>query len=222
MPVIQGNVGVQNQSDGAQSIISRLGRQGEQIISSLHGSFYEQTYRGNLFSNGHMGLVALSANTITLTATTTPILGVYNPFGSGVNLVILQASLAAGINNTAAVGPGAFVWATSTGNTALSTGSVPFSRLLGGAPARGKGLAGVALTGLTNNLVVAHASDFPSPNVITTTAVPTTVTTPMSSMSQPIDGSIIVPPGGILALLNTVATTTISVYGRLVWEEVPA
>lgn len=222
MPTIQGNVGVQNQSDGAQNVISRFGRQGDQMTSLLHGRFYEQTYRGNIFANGTVALVALSANTISLTATTTPILGVYNPYGSGVNLVILQAALSSGVNNTAAVGPGAFVWATSTGNTVISTGSTPFSRLLGGTAARGKGLAGVALTGLTNNLVVAHASDFPSPNVITTTAIPTTATTPMISMSSQVDGSIIVPPGGVLALLNTVSTTTISVYGRLVWEEVPA
>ena len=221
MPTIQGNVGQQNQSDGAQNIIARFGRQGDQMTSLLHGRFYEQCYRGKLFSNGHLGLVALSANTITLTPTTTPILGVYNPYGSGVNLAILQASLSAGINNTASTGPGAFVWATSTGNTALSTGSVPFTRFLGGAAAMGKGLAGVALTGLTNNLVVAHGADFPSPTVITTSVVPTTVTTPMVSATLQMDGGIIVPPGGILALLNTVSTTTISVYGRMVWEEVP-
>lgn len=221
MPTIQGNVGVQNQSDGAQNIIARFGRQGDQMTSLLHGRFYEQCYRGNLFSNGNVALMALSANTITLTATTTPILGVYNPYGSGVNLAILQASLSAGINNTASTGPGAFVWAASTGNNVISTGATPFSRFLGGAAGKGKGLAAVALTGLTNNLVIAHAADFPSPTVVTTSLVPTTVTTPMVSATLQMDGGIIVPPGGVLALLNTVSTTTISVYGRLVWEEVP-
>lgn len=220
MPSIQGIVNAQNQADGA-FVTARFGRQGDQMTSLLHGRFYEQTYRGNLFSNGNVGLVALSANTISLNATTTPILGVFNPFGSGVNVAILQASLSAGINNTASTGPGAFVWATSTGNTVISTGSTPFSRFLGGTAGKAKGMAGVALTGLTNNLVVAHAADFPSPNVITTTVVPTTVTTPMSNATLQIDGSIIVPPGGVLALLNTVSTITISVYGRLVWEEVP-
>lgn len=220
MPRIEGDVGVKNMDDGSLTT-ARFGRQADQIVSMLHGRLYEQTYRQNLFSNGPVGLVALSANTISLTATTTPILGIYNPFGSGVNAVILAASLSAGINNTASTGPGAFVWATSTGNTAVSTGSVPFARFLGGAVSKCKGMAGVALTGLTNNLVVQHASDFPSPNIITTTAVPTTVTTPMVAAQCNLDGSIIVPPGGILALLNTVSTTTISVYGRLVWEEVP-
>ena len=220
MPSIQGNVGVQNQADGA-FVTGRFGRQGDAIVSELHGRFYEQTTRGNVFSNGTLGLVALSANTITLVAATTPILGIYNPPGSGVNVVVIQASLSSGINNTAAVGPGAFVWATSTGNVALTTGSTPFARLIGGAVAKSKGLAGVALTGLTNNLVVQEASDFPSPNIITTTAVPTTVTTPMANVVQNFDGGLIIPPGGILALLNTVSTTTISVFGRMKWEEVP-
>jgi hypothetical protein len=35
------------------------------------------------------------------------------------------------------------------------------------------------------------------------------------------DGSMIIPPGGVLALLNTVSTTTISVASMLLWEEVP-
>lgn len=220
MPSIQGNVGVQNLGDGAFPT-ARFGRQGDLMVSQLHGRHYEQAVRGFMYSNGTLGLVALSANTIALTATATPILGIYNPPSSGINAVILQASLSSGINNTASVGPGAFVWATSTGNIALTTGATPFARLLGGAPAKCKGLAGVALTGLTNNLVVQEASDFPSPNIITTTAVPTTVTTPMANVVQNFDGGVIVPPGGIFALLNTVSTVTISVFGRMKWEEVP-
>lgn len=221
MPLIQGNVGAQNQADGAQAVIQRIGRQGDGIVSELHGRHYEQTYRGNVFSNGHVGLVALTANTITLTATTTPIIGLYNPPGSNMNAVIIQASLSSGINNTAATGPGAFVWAVSTGNVGLSTGTTPFARMVGGPVSKCKGLSMVALTGLTNNLVVQEASDIPSPNVVTTTAVPTTVTTPMSNNVQIFDGGLIIPPGAVLALLNTVSTTTVSVFGRMKWEEVP-
>lgn len=221
MPSIQGNVGLQNNGDGAFAT-ARLGRQAEVMVSQLHGRHYEQAVRGYMYSNGNLALTPLSATTITLTATTTPILGVYNPPNSGVNMVMLQASLSSGINNTASVGPGAFVWATSTGNLALTLGTTPFARLIGGAASRCRGLAGVALTGLTTNLVVQEASDFPAPNVITTTAVPTTVTTPMANVVQNFDGGVIIPPGAIFALLNTVSTTTISVFGRMKWEEVPA
>ena len=222
MPTMQPIVGPQNVGDGILLNAARAGRQGDQLISELHGRFYEQGFRGLLFSNGHTALTALTANTVTLTATTTPILGIYNPLGSGVNAVVLQAMLGAGINNTATTGPGAFVWASSVGNTALSTGSVPIMRLLGGSAAKCKGLTGVALTGLTNNLVVAHSADVPIPTVVTTSVVPTTVQTPTVVGFENVDGAWIVPPGGILALLNTVSTVTVSVHGRLLWEEVPA
>ena len=220
MPIIQGNAGVQNNGDG-QLVPGRFGRNGEAMMSQLHGRHYEQAVRGFMYSNGNLALQALTANTIALTATATPILGVFNPPNSGVNAVLLQASLSSGINNTAAVGPGAFVWATSISNLGLTLGAIPFARLLGGATAKCRGLSFVALTGLTNNLVVQESSDFPSPNIITTTAVPTTATTPMVNVVQNFDGGVVVPPGGIFALLNTASTTTISVFGRLKWEEVP-
>ena len=38
---------------------------------------------------------------------------------------------------------------------------------------------------------------------------------------QYFEGSLIVPPGGVLALLNTVSSVTHSVTARLLWEEVP-
>ena len=191
------------------------------MFSELHGRFYEQAYRGNLFSTGTTGLVALSANTITLTATTTPILGIYNPLGSNVNVVLLQAALGAGINAAAATGPGSFVWATSSQNVGLTLGATPVSRLIGGPASKAKGLAGVALTGLTNSLVIAHSADIPSPTIITTAAVSTGIQTPSVYGLENEDGAFVIPPGGILALLNTVSTTTISVHGRLLWEEVP-
>ena len=221
MPNINLNVGEQNQADGADAIVARGGRQGDQIVSELHGRFTEQTLRGRLFSNGTTGLTALSTNTITLTATTTPILGIFNPPSSGVNAVVLQASLAAGINNAGSTGAGIFVWATSSLNSLISTGSVPVPRLIGGAASRVKGMAGQALTGITNNLVVAHAAGFSTPTVITTVAVPTSVQTPTVMNLEDISGAFAVPPGGILALLNTVSTTTVSVHGSLLWEEVP-
>ena len=75
--LVQGQVGPTTNADGAPQIM-RLGRAGESIVSPLHGRFYEQNYRGNIFSIGN-NAVALSANTIALTATSTPILGVWNP-----------------------------------------------------------------------------------------------------------------------------------------------
>lgn len=223
MPIpVSGQVGPQAVADGVTSQPFRQGKAGDIILSELHGRFYEQVYRGNVFGNGVTALTALTANTITLTAATTPILGVWNPPTSIVNLILLQATLASGINAAAATGPGAFVWAASNGNTGISTGSAPVNhKTLTAVGSQAKGMAFVALTGLTNNLVLLEAADFPNPTIITTAAVPTSVQTPTVSYTQNLDGSFIVPPGGVFALLNTASTTTVSVTGRLLWDEVP-
>ena len=219
---IQYQTGAQNVNDGVP-INARGGRQGEGIFSELHGRFYEQAFRGNLFSIGHTGLVALSANTITLTATTTPILGVWNPATSPVNLVMTRCSLEVQLNNVTSVAPGAFVWASSVGNTAITTGLPPFSRLtMQTSGSQAKGFAGVtALTGLTNNLIIFEGAEFATASALSTTAVAATTPTPSTINVHLFDGSLIVPPGGVLALLNTVSSVTHSVKGLLLWEEVP-
>lgn len=221
--LVQGTTGPVNFGDGVNPPV-RQGRQGDIIVSELHGRYYEQNYRNNVYFTGHTAVQALSANTITLTATTTPILGIYNPSSSTVNAVVLQAMLNVVSNNlTSGAGPGAFVWAISTGNGAISTGLTPYnSKTLIAAGSQVRGFAGAtALTGLTNNLVVAAGSQLPSPSGLTYTTLVSTALLPSYSGREDLDGSIIVPPGGVLALLNTTSSTVFSAVGRLTWEEVP-
>jgi hypothetical protein len=120
-------VGPQTLADGTEQT-ARGERSGAVVVQELHGRFYEQTFRGGLFSAGS-GVTALSANTISLTSSTTPIVGVYNPSTSTVNLVILQIAAQVYANTlTTPVGPGALVLASSVGNTAVTTGAAPFNR----------------------------------------------------------------------------------------------
>lgn len=220
-------VGPQLAGDGAPVPI-RAGRLGDQIVSELHGRFYEQVYRGNVYSIG-CSVTALSANTITLSATSTPILGLWNPSTSSVNLVLLQCMLTVAANTlTAPVPPGVFVWASSVANTVISTGSAPFNRkTLASAGSQAKAFpGGVALTGLTNNVVIFEGADLPNLSGLTNAGTITAQTTTSNATAgafgvQNFDGSLIVPPGGVLSLLNTTSTTTYSVSGRLLWEEVP-
>jgi hypothetical protein len=214
-------VGPQNFADGAQPV-ARSGKQADTIVSELHGRFYEQNYRGNVFSDGRT-LTALTANTITLTATTTPILGVWNPVSSSVNVVILQAALEMAANNlTSGAAPGAFVWAVSLNNAIITTGNIPYNRKsLAQAGSQAKGMSNVALTGLTNNLVIMEGADFASPSGLTYTTLASTALMPGYVGVQNFDGGLIVPPGGVLALLNTTSSTVFSCAGRLMWEEVP-
>lgn len=222
--IIEGRSGPSNIGDGF-SVAARLGRQGDLIVTQLHPRFYESNFRGNVFSFGTTGITALSANTITLTATTTPILGVWNPPGSGVNVVILKAFLAAKINTvTTPVAPGAFVWAASGPNNGISTGSTPINgkTLRAGGSAVKAYTAATALTGLSNNLVVfdtAHFQDFAN---LTSGTIANTSQLPSYGGVQEVEGLMIVQPGTVLALLNTTSTTTYSYTGSLIWEEVPA
>lgn len=215
-----GQVGPQFLADGVTAP-KRLGKAGEQIIGQLHGRFYEQVYRGNVFSVGS-STTALSANTITLTATTTPIVGIWNPANSPVNVVVLRAALQVSVQAASSTAQGSWVWATSVGNAVITTGSTPMSRkTLSAAGAYAKGFpGGVALTGLTNNLVILESADFGGGLAITTAAVPATAVVPVTTSMQDFEGALFVPPGGVLALLNTVSTTNLSVASRILWEEV--
>jgi len=216
-------VGPSLAADGS-SIPIRAGRLGEQIISELHGRFYEQVYRGNVYGIG-CGLTALSAATVLLTASAQPIVGVWNPANSPVNLVILQAALRAALNNVTSVAPGDFIWAASIGNAAMTAGLAPVNRKnmsSVGSQAKAFVLSTASLlTGLANNLALVDVADFNTASALLTTTVAAATPTPSVNGVHNFDGSFIVPPGGVLALLNTISSTTHSVAGRLMWEEVP-
>jgi len=221
---IVGKVGPQVLQDGTNPVF-RAGKSAEQVVQELHGRFYEQVYRGNVFSIG-CSLTALSAATILLTSSSQPIVGVWNPGSSKYNLVILQAMLIDEINNVTSVALGAFVWAASIGNNAvLTAGLVPFNRSTlanSGSQAKAFALSTASLlTGLTNNLVVFEPAEFNTASALLTTTVAAATPTPSAAGAQNFDGSLIIPPGGVLALLNTVSVTTHSVAARLLWEEVP-
>jgi|SRR5438477_5409958 len=217
-------VGPQILADGIASP-ARGGRSGELIMQELHGRFYEQVARGNVYSIG-CALTALASTTVLLTASAQPIVGVWNPNTSGVNLAILQAMLVDQINATTSVGLGYFAWASSVGNTAnMSAGLAPFNRKTlasTGSQAKAFSLSTASLlTGLVNNVVVFDAAEFNTASGLATTTVAAATPTPSVLGVQNFDGGLIVPPGGVLVLLNTVSVTTHSVAARLMWEEIP-
>lgn len=221
MPILQGTVGEQS-NIGLGNLLNanfRLGPQADLIVSELHGKYFELCRNNRVFSDGG-GINALSANTITLTATTTPILGVWNKGGSPNICVPLFAILQIHTVAGAAVDPGAFVWATSLGNNAISTGRNPINRktqVAGGSQCAG--MYFTALTAITNNLVVRDSSMFGG----LSTAMPATaVCMFVPGQMHEFFGCDWLPAGGVLALLNTISSTTVSVSGTLVWAEVPA
>lgn len=225
MPV-SGQVGPQTLADGVPAAF-RQGKGGENVVQELHGRFYEQNYRGNVFSDGIATVVAITAatyNIATLGATCTPIAGLWNPSTTTINAVILSATLNAiktALQNT---GCGPFFWASSVGNTAISTGNTPLNRKTNVASGSFcKGMSNVALTGLTNNLVVRGASQLygGSSSLAAFLETQAGMATLSEASRELFDGDWFVPPGGVIALLAGSAPVAVSATSMLVWEEVP-
>ncbi len=222
---IRGKVGPDTLADGAEGKV-RLERSASLVVQELHGRFYETNYRGALFSGGMaFGTISNATFTVaTLGATATPICGVWNPAASQVNLVILQATLGVGITALQATGAGPYSWCMSTGNGALTLGVQPLNRktlALAGSAARD--VSNVALTGLTNNLVQRFASALGGGSNVEAAFLATQVGALPAQVSsiEYIEGAIIVPPGGVLALLSAATGVGHSAASGLVWEEVP-
>lgn len=229
----QGNVGSQNNiPDGTQLQPLRQDRQGGLVVSELHGRFYEQTYRGNVFA-APLALTAINAATFTNAttgATATPILGIYNPLASGVNLSILQAKLSVVLTALVATGGAPFVWMASAGNGAVTTGAAPINAKtlagtsggVNGTGSQAKNVSGVALTGMAGVLALLEGSALSGGVPVNVTQTYTVAGIPWHVASiENIDGSLIVPPGGVLALMATTTPVAHSATGSLIYEEVP-
>lgn len=224
---INGQVGVQTLADGATQTV-RLGKSAEVVVQELHGRFYEQNYRTNLYSGGISALTSISNATFTIAttgATATPIVGLYNPLASPVNAVILQASLAVILTALTATGGAPFVWATASSSAALTaTTTAPMNRkTLQQAGSQCKVFGGQALTGMTGTLVAQFGSALPGGPPINTSQTYTVSGIPFTTgvNTENFDGSLIVPPGGIIALLATTTPVALSAVSALLWEEVP-
>jgi hypothetical protein len=225
MPMqVGGSAGPVTVADSASAPM-RQGRLGEAIVSALHGRFYEQNYRGNLFSGGMAATAINNATftTATLGATCTPIFGIWNPLGSGVNAVLLAAILNAIITAATNTGAAPFAWAVQTGQGAITTGNAPLNRVtLLKAGSKVKDMSGVALTGLSANLIVAGAAALGGGSLASFSFVGTAVgqATPHAPSIEQVDGAWIVPPGGVLALLASTLPVAHSAASMGVWEEV--
>jgi hypothetical protein len=223
---VKGRVGPDTLQDGAEAKM-RQGKSAEQIVQELHGRFYETNYRFAVYSGG-MGLTSISNVTFTtgtLGATVTPICGVYNPIGSSFNLAILQAVLGVTVTAATATGGGPFVWATSITTAPVTTGNNPLNRrTLQPSGSVAKDLTNVAPTGMTPNLAVRFASALTGGLIKNISSVETAVGQNIGTAGvtvENIDGAIIVPPGGVLALLATTTPVAHSAVSALLWEEVP-
>ncbi len=190
--------GVQNNGD-TTVITARGGKQGDAIVSELHGRYYESTYRGNVFSVANQAAVTTST---TLNTTFTG-LAVANPVGSGFNLVVSkftcqQFAVGAAVVVSIAVGAGA------------AAGSLTIrNRKYGGSASVATASAGATIAA---PILMVPAGSVGS--------VATTGYGLQPGISIDLEGSLIIPPGYFMCSDTSIATTTALIFSFM-WEEVP-
>ncbi len=210
-------VGPVNAADGGQ-INMRSGRQGDAIVSQLHGRYYENVSRGNVYAlNLSVTTTGVSAgNIITAAAAASTQFAIWNPATSGVNVSLLYFYF--GITSGTIVGGPLFhSYFGTTLPTIASTGNLPVNCLLGnttGPAARTvTSAAGTALTGGSALLTL-------RPSTIAYSAG-TYASLAGTLQSEEIQGSIVIKPGGgWVPCLAAAGTSVLGTWG-VVWEEVP-
>lgn len=223
---VTGQVGEINVAGGTNTSPIRQGNQGDVIVSELHGRFYEGTLRGRAYAGGMTALTSINAATFTsatLGATCTPIWGIWNPLNSGINVELLQVMLGITLTTlTGVVGGGPYVWAGAGGQAGLTLGNLGFSRKTFAANGAAKVFGGQALTGLTGSLVVLNGSAIGGGTPVNVAQTYTVAGIPQfAGAYENLDGSWVIPPGGVLALLGTATPVGHSATSGGLWNEIP-
>lgn len=206
---LQVQPGVQKVADGVQAP-ARGGNNGEVMVSEFMGRMYEMVLRNMVFSiQGSAVTYAATGNTPLTANTGVPVVGVYNPVGSGKNLVILMASVA---THSGTPG-GPFHWNVIPSPAGITAaGSVPLSHSTFQATGSvAKGFAGSAITGSATGV---YLRPFGGP------AAAVAVGAGMYHVTEWVDGSIIVQPGCFAGIAGTAVGTTHVNSSGLVWAEI--
>jgi len=178
---------------------ARGGRQGDQIVSQLHGRYYEQTVNENMFSVCNQAAVTTS----TSLNTTFTGLAVANPAGSGFNLVVQKFTC-----SQFAVGAAASV-GISVGAGAAAGALTIRNRKFGGRSSVATASAGATIAA---PILILTAGSVGS---VATTAYGLT-----PAVVVDLEGSLIIQPGFFVASDTSIATTTALIFS-FCWEEVP-
>lgn len=204
---INGRVGVVSLTDGDDKQ-PRLDHQGAVVVNGMSGQFYEQTLRGNAFVYS----TSTAVSVVALGTTAAP--NIWNPAGSGKNLVLYKLVAAAGAVGTPVVSAFQYGLLKNAGSQ-IGTGSPvvsltqadPTNLLLGAGKESVMRFAPATISLTTAPTFFANAGFW-----LGNAAAPTTG----AAFIDYINGAIILPPGNLLQIGASTATSTtffISIYG---------
>lgn len=193
-------VGPQQLADGSQAA-PRLGNSGEVVITELHGRYYEQVKRGNVFLASNQAAQAVS---VALNTTYTG-LCLSNPINSGKNLVLLSAGYALTVAPVAIASLHLIGGSSPSTNPTHTAAVTPRSALLGNSA--------------TPVAKVDSQATIPTPEYLVALIGGFTAGALPASPAHPVDlgGLLVIAPGGFVAIG---ALTAVTGFGSFVWEEV--
>ena len=179
----------------------RQGNMGDMVVSELHGRYYESAYRRASFNAASQAAQAVSV----ALATTYTGLCLYNPPGSGFNLVPNKVKYALSVAPAGIASIGLITGFVTTGGvTAQTTPLTVKSSFIGGGA--GVGIALAAATIITPTWLAHLVDGF------------TAAALPSPSPVVDLEGAFVIPPGGFIAVG---ALTAVTGLGFISWEEVP-
>ena len=208
MALFQGGVGSAfarfNPANNGSNPNVRQTYEGSVVTQDAHGRYQEAVLRGNVFVASNQAAQALS----TALSTTQTGFTLTNPAGSGVNIVVLDATIALA---SAPAGISDLVWAANVNPVAAAvtqTTALIVRNALLGSSAAGVGLAASAVTLPVAPVVVRSVGGGP--------VATGSVTAPF--IRDEIGGLLVLAPGTALSL--SALTTAISAITSVTWEEV--
>jgi len=207
---IQGKVGPQLATDG-NLIDPRLMRDGTAAVADADAHFSELVLRGQVYTAATpaAGITVAATHVSPLAAGTgTPIVGLFNPVGSGVVLKILKAR----IQSISGTPGGPFVYNVIPAPAGISAaGQQGLNNKTFVAGGLAKAFVGSAITGSALATMFGVAG---GPSAIALGAG-------INSVDVVVDGAIHVQPGAFFGLAATAAGTTHIVAAMLTWAESP-
>jgi hypothetical protein len=209
MPLpLTGTVGAPSNISAGDGVSLPLlqGKQAEAVVTELHGKYYTQTYRGNLY----WAATAFAGVTLTIATGTSPTFVIWNPQGSGKNCVLANIIITPTTAMTTASGYG-YAWLINTGS-ALGT-AAPFSAFTQITATRGSGNLGQPAGQNSSVVLVASAATLTTGGTAMrgnggsagTLAITGPATQPI--IREDFDGTIMLPPGSAFIVGTTIATS---------------
>lgn len=208
---------VAGSADGSFPTVN-LGRAQEVLMAELHGKYFTQNYRGNIY----YGSTSTTGVVIPIATTKAPVYTIWNPAGSGklcvpiVTLITYNATtgVLGGLIWTATTGAGGAVGATAPIVT-FSAPAAPISGNLGA----GK-VSQMKFANDTSTVSITAAGSFFRDTGITVTAHTAAGDLGLQIARDDWDGTGIIPPGNAIHLMGTTAVA-LTVAVTTVWAEVP-